>query len=195
MRERNRLLHSILIVSCSGQFDAAVKKSLQAKEFMSMDFCSNAAAARQRFFERYYDIVLVNFPLPDETGLDFACDLVENGNVSVMIAAPIEVFDEVLEGVSDYGILVISKPVQNRQIEKAVRLLGAIQDRIHSLEQEIMAAHEKMEEMRIVSKAKFALVENRHMTEEEAHRFIGKEAMNNGVTRKRIAQKILEDFE
>ena len=37
------------------------------------------------------------------------------------------------------------------------------------------------------------LMEHRHMTEAEAHRYIGKQAMDHGMSRKRIAQEILDD--
>ena len=51
-----------------------------------------------------------------------------------------------------------------------------------------------MEEIRIVSKAKILLVEKKKMTEDEAHRYIGKMAMDHGVSRKRIAEQLIEDI-
>ena len=194
-QDNEKMLHSILIVSGSEQFDTAVKKALQTKRLMSLDFCKTCASARQRYFDRYYDIIVISFPLPDESGIELAFDIAENSNAGVLIAAPIEVFDVVLEEAAEHGILVISKPVPGMQLEKAIRLLMTIQEKMHGLEQQIMALHENMEELRIVSKAKFVLVEKKHMTEDEAHRFIGKQAMNNGVSRKRIAEKILDDYE
>ncbi|MBQ9443602.1 MAG: ANTAR domain-containing protein, partial [Lachnospiraceae bacterium] len=56
------------------------------------------------------------------------------------------------------------------------------------------AAEEKIEELRIVSKAKILLVEKKKMTEDEAHRYIGKQAMDRGVSRRRIAERILDDL-
>lgn len=56
-------------------------------------------------------------------------------------------------------------------------------------------AREKTEEIRQVDRAKFTLIENRHMSEDEAHRYIGKLAMNNGVSRRRAAAMILDEYE
>ena len=195
MRDHEKLLHSILVVSASESFDAVVRKSLPQGRFMTVDFCRNAAAARQRFFERYYDIVVVNFPLPDETGAELAFDIAESGSAGVLLAAPMEVYYEVLEQISDYGILAISKPVESIYMEKTLRVLCAIQEKIQRLEQKIMEEHEKTEELRVISKAKCVLIEQKQMSENEAHRFIGKEAMDHGVSRKRIAEKILDEFE
>ena len=193
--DHERIEHSILTVSCAESFDMAVRNSLPAKRAISAEFCKNAASARQRFFERFYDLVIINFPLPDEVGTELAFDIAEKCNASVLIAAPMEVFDDVLERMADYGILVISKPIMGLQLEKAIRLLMTIQEKINRLEQEVRSAQEKTEELRIVSKAKFALMEHKHMTEDEAHRFIGKEAMNHGTSRKRVAEIIIDDLE
>jgi response regulator NasT len=52
-----------------------------------------------------------------------------------------------------------------------------------------------MEELRLVSKAKVLLVEKKKMTEDEAHRLIGKQAMDQGISRRRAAQRLLDDLE
>ncbi|MBQ5375528.1 MAG: ANTAR domain-containing protein, partial [Lachnospiraceae bacterium] len=52
-----------------------------------------------------------------------------------------------------------------------------------------------MEELKTVSRAKILLMEKKHMTEEEAHRYIGKQAMNNGVSRGNMALEIIEDLQ
>ena len=195
MRDHDKASHSILIVSCSEQFNASVKRELPVYGFAASDICKNAACARQQFFERYYDIVVINFPLPDETGAELVFDIAEKSNVGILLAVPSEIFSEVAERVVDSGVMVISKPIQSGQITYAVRLLSAIQDRIHSLEQDNERAHEKMEELRLVSKAKLMLIINKQMSEDEAHRYIGREAMNHGLSRKRVAERIIEKLE
>ena len=106
-----------------------------------------------------------------------------------------EMFEDVLDHVTDYGILVVPKPFPRGRLEKAIRFLASVQNRIHRMEKQIAATREKMEELRIVTKAKFLLVEQRHMSEEEAHRWIGKQAMDHGVSRRRIAEEIIDEDE
>ena len=49
-----------------------------------------------------------------------------------------------------------------------------------------------MEELKIVSRAKIVLVE-RGMSEAEAHDYIIREAMNKGLTKKQVAEDIVDD--
>ena len=185
--------HSILIVSSSEQFDAVVKKSLQG--FVTIDVRRSAALARRCVLEKYYDLVVVNSPLPDETGEDFAIDAADRSNASVLLTVPQDVFGDALERVTDHGILVMPKTASRGLIDKSIRFLVAVQNRMHEQERKTQAAEEKLEEMRIINKAKFFLVEQKHMTEDEAHRFIGKQAMDNGISRGKAAKNILDEMD
>ena len=193
MPKTEDIRHSILIVSASEQFGAIIRKSLRG--FLMIDFRKSVAAARRCILERYYDIIVVDMPMPDELGEQFAADITEQCDASILLIAPAEIYEDVLEQVTDLGILAVSKPFPRGRIDKALRFLVAIQNKRHLLEKKLSAMEGKMEEMRIVNKAKCLLVEKRRMTEDEAHRLIGKQAMDNGVTRKRVAERIIEDFE
>lgn len=184
---------SILIVSASDQFDAIVKRSL--KGFTTIDAVKSGSLARRSVMEKEYDIIVVNSPLPDETGIDLVLDTAEKSRASILLVVPKEIYEDVLEKVTDYGVLVLPKPFPKGRVDKAVRFLSAVQKKSLKLEKKIISLEEKMEELRLVSRAKILLVEKKHMTEDEAHRFIGRAAMDNGVSRKRIAEKILEDME
>ena len=181
--------HSVLIASASEQFVMLVRKSL--KNCLTMDCCKSGSMARRNLLEKDYDLIVINIPLPDETGEALALDAAGRNRASVMLAAPQEVSDFIMDQVSDYGILVIPKPATAGRIDRAIRFLTAIQNRIHIIESRTRRLEEKMEETRIVNKAKFLLVEKKDMTEDQAHRWIGSQAMNHGVSRKRIAQSIL----
>ena len=193
MAKKDDFYHSVLIVSSSEQFGLAVKKTVSG--YVTLEMKKSVSTARRCILERYYDLVLINVPLPDETGVDFAMDVTEKCNASVLLVVSADTFESTLDQVTDRGVLVIPKPIPRGRLDKAIRYLIAVQNRIHGLEKKIQAAEEKNEELRIVNKAKFLLIEKKRMSEDEAHRFIGKKAMDNGISRGKAAQKILDDYD
>ena len=184
---------SILIVSADQQFDAFVKKA--AAGFLTIDLRKSAALARRCILEKDYDIVVINAPLPDETGEELALDIAEGGSSSVLIAVPRDIFEDLSERMIDRGILVLYTPMESGLLMKSVRFLTAVQGNMQKFQKKLDKMEEKMEELRIVSKAKVLLVEKKKMTEEESHRYIGKQAMDRGVSRKRVAEGILDELE
>ncbi len=187
--------HSLLIVSGSEQFTMTVRNALPAGKVRLVDCRSSAAAARRSVLEKSYGIVVINAPLPDESGLEFALDIAGSGSAGVMIAAPPEVYDSILERVSGQAVLAVSKPVSRFMMQTAVRFLIAVQDRMQRLRQETARALEKADEIRRIDRAKFLLMEKKHLTEDAAHRYIGKLAMDNAVTRLRVAAMIIDKYE
>ncbi len=184
--------HSILIVSSSEQFVTIVKRSL--KDFITIETRKTGALGRRAILERYFDIIVIDMMLPDETGEDLALDASEQCSASILVVCPQDRYEDVLEHITDNGILAVPKPFPKGRIDKAIRLLCAVQGRMRELKKRMDSLEEKMEEMRIVSRTKIILIEKKNMTEDEAHRFIGKYAMDNGISRGRAATLIMEDI-
>ncbi|MCR5402567.1 MAG: ANTAR domain-containing protein [Butyrivibrio sp.] len=193
MPKNEGIRRSILIVSSSERFDALVKKSLAG--FITIDVRRSASIARRCILERDYDLIVINAPMPDEMGVEFSLDAAEKTNSSILLVTPEDIYDDILEKVTDAGVLVISKPVPKGRMDKAIRYMISIQNRLRKLAIKNRSLEEKLEELRLVSRAKILLVEKRSMTEDEAHSYIGRQAMNNGVSRKHIAELLIEDLE
>ena len=63
------------------------------------------------------------------------------------------------------------------------------------MEKKAVTLQEKMEEIRLVNRAKWLLIEELKMTEQEAHRYIEKQAMDRCVTRRAVAEQILSTYQ
>lgn len=70
--------------------------------------------------------------------------------------------------------------------------MAAARERLRRLEKKASTVEEKMEEIRLVNRAKWVLIETHHMSEPDAHRYIEKQAMDRCTSRKEIAQEILQ---
>jgi response regulator NasT len=55
--------------------------------------------------------------------------------------------------------------------------------------------HRKIEELRIVNRAKYILMQYLSFTEEQAHRYIEKQAMDLRQTKIKIAENILKTYD
>ena len=109
----------------------------------------------------------------------------------VVLVMPNEIYDDVTDHVIDRGVATVHKPVSRVTLSRRIRLMAAMQNEMFETHKKIESVKEKMEEIRIVSKAKCLLIEKRGMTEDEAHRYIGKQAMDNGVSRRKVAEEII----
>ena len=91
-------------------------------------------------------------------------------------------------------MLTLPKPTSPELTEEVVELRCATRERLRRIEIKKSFAEERMEDIRVVNKAKWFLIEQLKMTEQEAHRYIEKQAMDRCVTKRVIAENILSTY-
>ena len=65
---------------------------------------------------------------------------------------------------------------------------------MRKLEKKTLSIEEKMEEIRIVNRAKWLLISELKMDEQGAHRYIEKQAMDRCVSKKVVAEEIIKTY-
>ena len=89
----------------------------------------------------------------------------------------------------------VEKPVGRAMLYQALRLVIATRQRIKGLHKENLKLHSKIDEMRLIDRAKCVLIQYLGMSEASAHRYIEKQAMDMRTTRREIAESILKTYE
>ena len=186
--------YAVLLVSRSSKVVDLLSRVLPPKRYSRVVRVSDAAAARERLAQEHFDIAMINDPLPDLPGADLACSICENSGVGVLLLVKEEDFPEVNRRVSPHGVLTLPKPTSETMIAQSLMLLCGTRERLRRLEERAVSMEEKMVEIRIVNRAKCLLIEQLRMTEEEAHRYIEKQAMDRCVTKRTVAENILSTY-
>ena len=67
--------YSVLLVSASAKFMDSVLPLLPERSFSPITKAPDVSSARRCLLERSYDLLIINAPLPDEFGTNFALDI------------------------------------------------------------------------------------------------------------------------
>ena len=190
MQER---VYSVLLVSASQQINTAVSRLLPRDRYEPAVIVDNVSAAKRMMNERVFDFVIVNSPLPDDSGIHFLIDVSEGGGNTVgILLIKNENYPDVYGSVTRRGIFMISKPVVLTTVTSSLQWAEAVAARLKEYERRTQSLEDKMAEIRVVNRAKWLLIDKQHMTESEAHRYIEKQAMDRGVKRRVIANEIID---
>ncbi len=186
--------YSVLLVSSSAKLNGSLLDLLPESRYQPVTVVSDVTSARQRLLESAFDIVIINTPLPDDFGTRLALDICENSGTGVLLLVKSEHYPDINARVSPYGVLTVSKPTSTQVITQSMQLLCGTRERLRRMEQKTASVEEKMEEIRIINRAKWLLIEQLKMTENQAHRYIEKQAMDRCVTRRAISENILSTY-
>lgn len=189
-------MESVLMVSSSEKGEAMLLELLKSASYTQIDIARNGGEAR-RFISQHtpHELVIINAPLSDEFGHDLAIMMTESSDAGVIMLVKTDYADEVSHRVENAGVFVVPKPLSRPFFFQALKLVSASRKRIQNLQTENIKLQTKIEEIRLVNRAKYVLMQYLNLTEPQAHRYIEKQAMDMRRTRQEIAESILETYE
>lgn len=182
--------HSVLLVTKDQKLSSLISVMLQPPLF-EVCIVSNFIEARRKCAEQTFNIVLADFA--DGEGVDFCTDISDSLS-TVMIFCPNELYEQISYKVESFGIITIPSPFDQMYFYNMMKVAIAIQYKVTVLSSQTMKLKEKMEEIRIVNRAKMLLMQNLSMTEADAHRYLEKEAMDRGLKRIKVAQQVISTY-
>ena len=184
----------VLVAGANDKLGESIAALLPKNEYEPPVFAASVGEIRRLALESTMDLVVLNTPLKDEFGTRLALDLADY-NIAVLLMVQGDVFDQVCYKVEDYGVLTLAKPVSRQSFYTAVKLLTAMRAKMLRMEKKNQALQEKMQDIRTINRAKWLLITNLQMTEDEAHYHIEKKAMNSRLSRREAAEEIIRTYD
>lgn len=195
-RENHAGFHAqnALIVSGSEK-GAAYLAELLRDHAAEITRTASAAEAAHRMAEAPFDLILVNAPLADETGDRFAAACAESTCAGVLLLIKEENFEKLSPEAENAGVLILTKPAGKNALLSAISLAAAVARRLFAARSKADTLEAKMDEMKLVNRAKWLLIGKLGMSEADAHRYIEKLAMDMRRPRREVAEGIIKTYE
>ena len=182
--------HSVLLVSRDSKIISQISVFLVPPLF-ELTTTSDFNEARRLAAERTFNIIIADSG--DGFDTDFAINVADSYS-TVLLLVPNEHFDEISYRVEGYGILTITKPFEPFYLYNMMKIAIAVQYKVQILSSQTTKLKVKMEEIKLVNRAKMLLIQNLIMSEPEAHHYLEKEAMDRGLKRTAVAEEILKTY-
>lgn len=187
---------TVLIVSASSQVTKTLDQLLVEEGFAPPLRAKNITESRRILTESDTDLILIDAPLPGEAPLPFALELIRNrinsGNI-IMFIEP-EMYGRNLYQAERLGLVAFKKPPDFHLLLQTIRLLLSFQAKIRKLETRADKLQQRLEDDRSINRAKLLLIENLKMSEEDAHHFIEKKAMDCCSKKRDVANDIIRQY-
>lgn len=188
-------MENALIVSHTEKGATYLSDVLSAASYAPATIIQSGGEARRRLLAQDFDLVIINAPLADETGEALAMHVAAKGIGQVILVVRSEHFEAISAITEDLGILTIAKPINRAMLWAAIKLAKAAQSKVRRLQKENSKLTRHIEDIRIVDRAKCILIAFLNISEQEAHRYIEKQAMDMRTTRRIVAEGILKTYE
>ena len=177
-------MQTVIVAFEGGGNSARIREILESGGEFSCLVCRSAAEVKRAAHKQHRCIIVCGFKLADETCENLFYDL-RPGCFMLMIAPQAK-----LELSETEGIFKLQSPIRRGELLASVRMLVQFQ---RYIPQEKGPAKRGGEEQRLIARAKAVLMDRHGMTEEQAHRFLQKQSMDNGAKLTDTARLVLAD--
>lgn len=184
-------VYSVLIVSASERFSAVLAEFLPEAVYSPLTTVSSVAAAEREASRRPFDFIFINSPLPDDAGLRFAMDSCRSGGTVTVLFAAAELCEQIYDRVAEHGVYLLPKPTPRGSMLRALSWMSVTRERLRGFEKKVQPIEEKMEEIRLVNRAKWLLISELKMSEPDAHHYIAHQAMDRCIPKREVAEEII----
>lgn len=113
----------------------------------------------------------------------------------MVIIVPKNGSDEISDVLNGKGVLVIAKPIQRHLFHHYLLFADCFRSRLLRLERENEKLKHMVEDLKIIDRAKLLLVTCLNMSEEQAHRYLEKQAMDLRTSRLNVAKQVIRTYE
>ncbi|MBQ8987402.1 MAG: ANTAR domain-containing protein [Lachnospiraceae bacterium] len=138
------------------------------------------------------DLLIAVMPLSDGTGVEGIIDVAQrHPQLMTILLVRQEVFEQVTYQCRNQQIFVIAMPFKRQVLAEAASFMLRLRAVMDDKDKELARLRKNLSEIRVITRAKLYLIQTRGMTEEEAHYYLEKEAMDRSLTKKEVAEEIL----
>lgn len=183
-----------LVVSSSGEMLQNI--TLVVREYGIDDVTvSDGSGVRDLFETNTYSLVILNLPLKDEIGLDLVSYISKNSDAGIMVMVSQKSYDEVVRKLNFTGAYIIAKPVNKQIILQAINFMITTKTKEQELSTRVKELENKLQDAKLVDRAKCVLIQYLRISEKDAYRQIQKRAMDQRESLVTVAQDILRTYE
>ncbi len=169
-----------------------IKYALQRNGFVVEEICTSGSEAIRKVRSFEPDILLINFDMPDITGLKVATIIGDENLCSVVLFVTNVQREFCGDVIEDYDITMFPKPVSVDSLLNTLDLILQNRRRLGKLESELSRLKRELDDRKLIEQAKGILMKKKSVSEAEAYRRIQKMSMDSRVAMREIAKKVIE---
>lgn len=156
--------------------------------YPSHTLCTSGAQVLEQAKEQPPLMVVVTQRLSDMTGAELIMHLGEETSAILILPQ-----GETPNVTLPESVVVMHNPLSKDVFVQTVHVLARMSLRVHQLNREVARLERMLTERKLIDRAKGRLMDEKQMSESDAHHYIQKRSMDSGKRLAEVAREILEE--
>ncbi|MDR0426803.1 MAG: ANTAR domain-containing protein [Clostridiales bacterium] len=167
---------------------------LKQSAYKKADVVTSFAEAARKAADKAYALCIFCAPKMETAAVDLAAALSQKA-AQVILIVRAEYYEEIAHKVEGYGVMVLPRPLSKTLLYNAVKIAEAVQVKLKTLRDENLALAQKLEEIKLINRAKYVIMQALSLSENDAHKYIEKQSMDRRIGKLALAKEILDNYQ
>lgn len=172
-----------------------LKDLFPISQYDSSKTVSSIAQAKRLLAAEEFDLVLIVAPIKDEMGIRSSKEISVLFHVPVLLFVKPDIYDMALYQVKDAMVFVLTLPVFKSVAVQTIGVMEKVNHQLQEMDRKIKKERQKLRDEKIINRCKLMLIENYRWSEERAHHYIEKMAMDHSITKVIVSKTLLNKME
>ena len=177
-------MKNALLISHSEQSAVSLSQLLGSEGYTEISVCQTSQEAKELANGEVF-----------ENGIELSKYFAGTTRSSVVIIVPQRNADYVNDALTEHGVLVIAKPVNKHLFHHFLQFTECFKMRMFRVLEENEKLKHMVADMKIINRAKFLLITCLNMSEDQAHRYLEKQAMDLRTSKLEVAKQVIRTYE
>ncbi len=183
--------HRLMVVEDESILRMDIKEMLIENGYEVVAEANSGDKAIELAATRKPDLIVMDIKMPKMNGIKASRIIYQAFQIPALLLTAYSERDLVEEAKNAHILGYLVKPVTERDLIPAVEIALAQANRLKAMANDIKKMEEKIQDQKIIQRAKGILMEVYQVSEEQAFKMLRSYSMNHGMTMRKVADSIL----
>ena len=187
--------NTILLVRGTAAEPAALSAFTAAQPDVQLQTISGLDEAGAALERLRPTLIVLQSDAPDAQALHRCAELAETAEAVFLLLVRQEAYGAAWRTLQKHGVCVMTWPMEQAVLTQTLRNLLLLKKSMQTMQAQTDQLRSQLQDLKRIQKAKGLLMRQLGMTEQDAHRWIEKAAMDRCVKKREIAETIIRMYE
>ena len=187
--------NTILLVRGTAAEPAALSAFTAAQPDVQLQTISGLDEAGAALERLRPTLLVLQSDAPDAQALHRCAELAETAEAVFLLLVRQEAYGAAWRTLQKHGVCVMTGPLEQAVLTQTLRNLLLLKKSMQTMQAQTDQLRSQLQDLKRIQKAKGLLMRQLGMTEQDAHRWIEKAAMDRCVKKREIAETIIRMYE
>jgi AmiR/NasT family two-component response regulator len=169
-----------------------IKEMLESENYQVVAEGKNGEEAVELAYKHKPDMIIMDVKMPVMDGLKASAIIRKISDCSILLLTAYSQKELVQEAKAAGVTAYLVKPISEDDLIPAVEIALGQRQKMISLKQDVSVMEQKLEERKLVEKAKGTLMDHFSLTEEDAFKWLRNQSMKKRVSLCKLAEQLLQ---